>query len=45
MEFFPCRTRWHVKTREVPQLERRNETTRQMVIKATGKDSYELKTN
>ncbi len=40
IECLTCGTRWHIKTREVMELERRNEALRQLVIQATGKDPY-----
>ena len=40
IECLACGTRWHIKTREVMELERRNESLRQLVIQATGKDPY-----
>ena len=40
IECLVCGTRWHIKTREVMELERRNESLRQLVIQATGKDPY-----
>lgn len=40
IECLTCGTRWHIKTREVMELERRNETLRQLVVQATGKDPY-----
>jgi len=40
IECLTCGTRWHIKTREVMELERRNETLRQLVIQATGEDPY-----
>lgn len=40
IECLQCNTRWHVKTREIAELERRNEILRQIVIQETGDDPY-----
>jgi hypothetical protein len=40
IECVTCATRWHIKTREVMELERRNEELRQLVITTTGDDPY-----
>lgn len=42
IECMACETRWHIKTREVTELERRNEELRQLVISTTGHDPYEM---
>jgi hypothetical protein len=40
IECLTCGTRWHIKTREVVELERRNEELRQRLIATTGDDPY-----
>jgi DNA-directed RNA polymerase subunit RPC12/RpoP len=42
IECMPCDRRFIIKTREVFQLEQSNESLRQLVIEATGKDPYGL---